>query len=95
MVSIRFKHGAAMALLILAFFLLLGGITEVVAGATGDRFLASVLAVVLGAAGLVWSVWYLATTMEEAELPDKTKEQMRREGLSGAERQPPPADAEE
>lgn len=73
MASIRFKHGSAFALLLLGLFSVLTGAGELLGGATGIRYQGGLIAVVLGGAMLVGGAWYLARTLDEAELSEKAK----------------------
>lgn len=76
MASIRFKHGIAMALVLIGLFAIVAAVGELARAADGIRTTGAILALGLGAGGLLVGAAYLWRTLDEGELPDKAKERM-------------------
>lgn len=76
MKSIRFKHGAAIALVALSAFSILAAATELASGVGGVRYRSAIVGLVLGVVGFVLAGAYLWRTLGEAELPDKAYDEL-------------------
>lgn len=75
--SIRFWHGAAMATIVVSALLLVTGLGLLAGGAPTIQAQGALIAIVLGAVALAGASWYLWTTLDEAELPDKAPDEIK------------------
>lgn len=78
--SIRFWHGAAMATIVVAALSLVTGLGTLARGASRIQAQGALIGVVVGAVGLAGASWYLWSTLDEAELPDKAPDEIKPDG---------------